>query len=52
LQKVIELTQSASEHMPAIRTQAYVHMSFAYAQLGDRANQEKYLSLAAVQNQQ
>jgi len=51
LQKVIDLTQSAAEHMPAIRTQAYVHMSFAYAQLGDHANEEKYLKLAAQQNQ-
>ena len=51
LQKVIDLTQGAAEHMPAIRTEAFVHMSFAYAQLGDRANQEKYLNLAAQQNQ-
>ncbi len=51
LQKVIDLTQNAAEHMPAIRTEAFVHMSFAYAQLGDRANQEKYLNLAAQQNQ-
>lgn len=51
LQKVIDLTQgAAAEHMPAIRTEAFVHMSFAYAQLGDRANQEKYLNLAAQQN--
>jgi len=49
LQKVIDLTQSAADHMPAVRTEAFVHMSFAYAQLGDRANQEKYLSLAAQQ---
>jgi tetratricopeptide (TPR) repeat protein len=51
LQKVIDLTQGAAGHMPAIRTQAYVHMSFAYAQLGDQANEEKYLNLAARQNQ-
>ena len=51
LQKVIDLTQGAAAHMPAIRTEAFVHMSFAYAQLGDRANQEKYLNLAAQQNQ-
>ena len=37
--------------MPAVRTEAFVHMSFAYAQLGDHANQEKYLELAAQQNQ-
>ncbi len=51
LQKVIELTQSVADHVPAIRNEAFVHMSFAYAQLGDRANQEKYLSLAAQQIQ-
>ena len=49
LQKVIELTQSVADHVPAIRNEAFVHMSFAYAQLGDRANQEKYLILAAQQ---
>ena len=49
LQKVIALTQSVADHVPAIRNEAFVHMSFAYAQLGDRANQEKYLSLAAQQ---
>jgi len=51
LQKVVDLTQSAAAHMPAIRTEAFVHISFAYAQLGDHANQEKYLNLAAQQNQ-
>jgi tetratricopeptide (TPR) repeat protein len=51
LQKVIELTQTAADHMPAIRNEAFVHMSFAYAQLGDYANQEKYLALAAQQLQ-
>lgn len=51
LQKVIDLTQSAADHMPAVRTEAFVHMSFAYAQLGDRADQDKYLTLAAQQAQ-
>jgi protein O-mannosyl-transferase len=51
LQKVIDLTQSAADHMPAVRTEAFVHMSFAYAQLGDRAEQEKYMTLAAQQVQ-
>ncbi len=46
-QKVIELTQSAADRMPALRNNAFVHMSFAYNQLGDYANQEKYLNMAA-----
>jgi protein O-mannosyl-transferase len=51
LQKVIDLTQSAADHMPAVRTEAFVHMSFAYGELGDHADQEKYLTLAAQQAQ-
>ena len=51
LQKVIDLTQSAADHMPAVRTEAFVHMSFAYAQLGDPVDQEKYMTLAAQQVQ-
>jgi hypothetical protein len=51
LQKVIDLTQSAADHMPAIRNEAFVHMSFAYNQIGDYANQEKYLALAAQERQ-
>jgi hypothetical protein len=51
-QKVIELTDGAAAYMPAIRTNAFVHMSFAYNQLGDYANQEKYLTLATQQGQQ
>jgi hypothetical protein len=51
LQKVIDLTQSAADHMPAVRTEAFVHMSFAYAQLGDHTEQEKYMTLAARQVQ-
>jgi len=50
-QKVIELTQSAADHMPVIRTNAFVHMSFAYNQLGDYADQQKYFTLAAKQRQ-
>jgi len=46
LQKVIDLTQSAADRMPAIRASAFTHMSFAYSELGDAANQEKYLALA------
>jgi len=52
LQKVIDLTQSAADRMPAIRANAFTHMSFAYSQLGDAANQEKYLALAVQQQQQ
>ena len=50
-QQVIDLTQSAAAEMPAVRTTAFAHMSFAYAQLGDSANQQKYLSLAAQAEQ-
>jgi protein O-mannosyl-transferase len=49
-QKVIELTDSAAEHMTAIRASAFAHLSFVYNQLGDYAMQEKYLSLAAQQH--
>ncbi len=52
LQQVITLTDSAADHMPAIRTNAFANMSFAYNQLGDYVNQEKYLSLAAQQQRQ
>jgi tetratricopeptide (TPR) repeat protein len=50
-QQVIDLTQSAAAEMPAVRTTAFAHMSFAYNQLGDYANQQKYLSLAAQAQQ-
>lgn len=46
LQKVIDLTQDAASRMPAIRENAFVQMSFAYNELGDYANQQKYLKLA------
>ena len=48
-QKVIELTQPVADHMPAIRTNAFAEMSFAYNQLGDYANQQKYIELAVQQ---
>jgi hypothetical protein len=51
LQKVIDLTDSVADHMPAVRTEAFVHLSFAYAELGDHAEQEKYLALAAKEVQ-
>ncbi len=50
-QKVIDLTAPAADHMPALRTSAFAHMGFSYNQLGDYADREKYLSLAAQQNQ-
>ena len=49
-QKVIDLTQSAAAEMPVLRGSAFAHMSFAYNELGDFANQQKYLSLAAQEN--
>ena len=52
LQQVIALTDSAANHMPAIRSNAFVNLSFAYNQIGDYANQQKYLNLAAQQQQQ
>jgi protein O-mannosyl-transferase len=51
LQKVIELTQSAADHMPALRANAFIHMSFAYNQLGDYAEEQKNLDMAARQQQ-
>jgi protein O-mannosyl-transferase len=50
-QKVIDLTQSAAAEMPAVRGSAFAHMSFAYNALGDYANQQKYLSMAAQENE-
>ena len=49
-QKVIDLTDNAADHMPAIRASAFAHLSFVYNQLGDYAMQEKYLGLAAQQH--
>jgi protein O-mannosyl-transferase len=50
-QKVIDLTEPAADHMPALRSNAFAHMGFAYNQLGDYADREKYLSLAAHQRE-
>ena len=50
-QKVIDLTDSAADRMPALRTSAFAHMSFAYNKLGDYANQQKYLTMAAQQHE-
>jgi tetratricopeptide (TPR) repeat protein len=49
--QVIDLTQKDAAHTPHIRNAAFVHMSFAYNQVGDYANQEKYLNMAAGERQ-
>jgi len=51
LQTVLDLTQFEAARTPVIRGTALVYMSYAYNQLGDYANQQKYLSLAAQQQQ-
>src|SRR5581483_8887644 len=38
-QQVIQLTQSAPDDMPVLRSNAFAHMSFAYNQLGNYAEQ-------------
>jgi hypothetical protein len=47
LQQVIDLTQKDADKTPVIRSSAFVHMSYAYNQLGDYANQQKYVDMAA-----
>ena len=49
--KVIELTDKVPESMAAIRANAFANMSFVYNQLGDFANQQKYLTMAAQQRE-
>jgi tetratricopeptide (TPR) repeat protein len=49
LQEVIDLTQPYQQYTGVIRSNALVYMSYAYNELGDYANQEKYLNLAAHQ---
>ena len=51
LQQVIDLTQPYAKDTPLIRSNALVYMSYAYNQLGDYANQQKYVDLAAQQQQ-
>jgi len=51
LQQVITLSDSAANDMPAIRSNAFVNLSFAYNQIGDYANQQKYLTMATQQQQ-
>lgn len=47
LQEVINLTQPYAAQTSAMRSNVFAYMSYAYNQLGDYANQQKYLSLAA-----
>jgi len=51
-QQVLDLTQPDARLTPVLRTTALTHMSYVYNQLGDYANQQKYLEMAAQQNQQ
>ena len=50
LEQVIELTQSAADRVSPLRVAALVHMSAAYSQLGDRANQDRYMTMAAQES--
>jgi len=49
LQEVLDLTEPFAKYTPVIRSNALVYMSFAYNQLGDYADQQKYADLAAQQ---
>ncbi len=49
LKQVIDLTQPYAAYTPVIRSNALTYMSYAYNQLGDYANQQKYMSMAAQQ---
>lgn len=46
---MLDLTQFEAARTPVIRGTALVYMSYAYNQLGDYANQQKYVNLAAHQ---
>jgi hypothetical protein len=46
LQTVLDVTQPFAATTPVIRSSAFVYMSFAYNQLHDYANQEKYMKMA------
>ena len=50
-QTVLDLTQFEAVRTPVLRGTALVYMSYAYNQLGDYANQQKYLNMAAHQQQ-
>ncbi|HTV64539.1 MAG TPA: hypothetical protein VMD98_02985 [Bryocella sp.] len=47
LNQVLVLTQPFAAHTPVLRGNALVYMSYAYNKLGDYANQQKYLEMAA-----
>jgi tetratricopeptide (TPR) repeat protein len=49
LQHVIDLTEPYARYTPVIRSNALVYMSYSYNQLGDYANQQRYVDLAAQQ---
>ena len=49
LNTVLVLTQPFAAYTPVIRSNALVYMSYSYNQLGDYANQQKYLEMAAHQ---
>jgi tetratricopeptide (TPR) repeat protein len=47
LQNVIDLTQRVADRTQVLRMAAFAHLSYAYNELGDYANQQKYVNLAA-----
>src|SRR5579862_1779417 len=46
-QQVLDMTQAFPELMAYTRSTAWVHMSYAYNQLGDYANQQRCMEMAA-----
>ncbi len=51
LQQVIDLTEPYAKYTTVIRSNALVYMSYAYNELGDYAEQQKYMEWAAQQKQ-
>ncbi len=49
LQKVLDLTQPWAAQTSAMRSNVYAYMSYAYNELGDYANQQKCMALAAAE---
>jgi len=47
LNQVLAITQPFEAYTPAIRSSAFVYMGFAYNQLGDYADREKCMEMAA-----
>jgi len=47
LQEVINLTQPYAAQTSAMRSNVFVYMSYAYNELRDYANQQKYMTMAA-----